>query len=170
MNGHRQAAVALYGLAPADQERILMELPAQDQRILQDYLAELAALGFDKAANMNDAAEPAPVAPAEPRARLHGAAAADVLAVIGHEPAALIAQVLALDSWCWSDAFLAALAPHKGMLVRDALATGVAAAPARTRFLLAAVAAGLAQVPAAPAPARPRRLPAALSKWLPWTR
>lgn len=170
MNGHRQAAVALYALAPADQERILTELPAQDQRILQDYLAELAALGFDKAANMNDAAEPAPAAPLEPRTRLHGAAAADVLAVIGHEPAALIAQVLALDNWPWADAFLAVLAPHKGMLVRDALAGGIAAAPARTRFLLGAVVARLAHVPAAQPPVRARRLPAALSKWLPWTR
>jgi hypothetical protein len=170
MNGHRQAAVALYGLAPADQERILTELPAHDQRILQDYLAELADLGFDRAANMNDAAEPRPVAPPEPKTCLHGAAAADVLAVIGHEPATLIAQVLAIDSWPWADAVLAALAPHKGMLVRGALADGIAAAPARTRFLLAAVDAGLTHAPTAAAPARPRRLSAVLSKWLQWTR
>jgi hypothetical protein len=89
MNGHRQAAVALFGLASSDQERILAELPAQDQRILQDYLAELAALGFDKAANMADAREPAAATPAVPTvptpapiapgARLHAAAAGAVV-------------------------------------------------------------------------------------------
>jgi hypothetical protein len=174
MNGHRQAAVALFGLASRDQVRILAELPAQDQRILQDFLAELAALGFDKAANMADVAEPppvtAPAAPLEPRVRLHGAAAADVLAAIAHEPAALIAQLLAIDSWPWAPDLLDALPPHKRKLVRDALDGGVAEAPARTRYLLAAVAAGLRQAPAAGTPPRARRMPAALSKWLPWTR
>ena len=174
MNGHRQAAVALYGLASSDQARILAELPLQDQRILQEYLAELAALGFDKTANMSETTAPVPVAPAaaplEPQACLRGAAAADVLAVVGHEPATLIAQLLAIDSWPWAGAVLDALAPHKRMLVREALDAGIADAPARTHFLLAAVHAGMAHAPAASAPVRARRLPAFFCKWLPWTR
>jgi hypothetical protein len=174
MNGHRQAAVSLYGLASSDQERILAELPAQDQRILVDYLAELAALGFDKAATVADTAGPLPVAqaaaPLEPGARLHGAAAADVLAGIAHEPAALIAQLLAIDSWPWADAVLDSLPPHKRKLVRDALDAGIPEAPARTRFLLDAVIAGLPQTPTARSRLRTRPIAPTLSKWLPWIR
>jgi hypothetical protein len=174
MNGHRRAAVALYGLAPCDQERILAELPAPDQRILQEYLAELAALGFDKAANMADAVGPVPIvpvaSPSDPKNCLHGAAATDVYAVIGHEPASLIAQVLALDGWPWAESFLDLLQVQKRKLVRDALDAGIAAAPARAGFLLAAVGAGLAQAPSAAPAERGRRAPVALLKWLPWTR
>ncbi len=166
MNGHRQAAVALYGLASIDQERILAELPAQDQRILQDYLAELAALGFDRAIDMADAVVPA-AAPLAPRTRLHGSAAADVLAVIAHEPPALIARLLAMDSWPWAAAVLAALPPHTRKLVDAARDAGVVAAPACARFLLAAVDARLSAV-SAPPPSR--RMPGVLRKWLPWTR
>jgi hypothetical protein len=174
MNGHRQAAVALYGLAPSDQQRILAELPAPDQRILHDYLGELAALGFDKAANMADAVAPVPfvpvASPSDPNTRLHGAAAADVYAVIAHEPASLIAQVLALDGWPWAKTLLDSLPQQKRKLVCDALDAGMAAAPARARFLVAAVDAGLPHLPAAAPAERARRAPRVLLKWLPWTR
>jgi len=176
MNGHRQAAVALYGLAQSDQERILAELPANDQRILQDYLAELAALGFDKAANMAEAMAPAvaPAAPAasstDPNARLRAASAAQLHAALAHEPAALIAQVMALDSWPWAADLLDLLPPQRRKLVRDAL-EAQSAAPARARFLLTAVSAALRDTPslAATQPG-PRRATIGFTKWLPWTR
>ena len=38
MSGHRQAAVALHGLAEEDRTLILAELPPADQATLQDYL------------------------------------------------------------------------------------------------------------------------------------
>jgi hypothetical protein len=164
MSGHRQAAAALYSLARGDQTRILAELSADDRRILEDYLAELAALGFDKAADMAEAAAPGPVAPTA-ASRLHGATVAEVLAVVAHEPAVLIAQLLMADNWPWAQELLDMLAPPRRTAVRKALDSGVGAAPARACFVVAAVSAGLSPLAAAPAP------PAAGGRrWFPWAR
>ena len=93
-----------------------------------------------------------------------------MLAVIGHEPPALIAQLLSVATWPWAAAVLDALPPHVRKLAGDALDAGEADAPARMRFLLAAVAGRLrALSPAAPPPPADR-LFAAARKWLPWTR
>lgn len=173
--GHRQAAVALYGLAASDQESILKELPEADQQILKEYLAELAALGFDKTAGLDDAvampsapaALPAPAAVAAPAERLRAAPAAVVMAILAHEPASLIAQVLALQTWPWAQELLDMLPPQRRKLVREALDAGSAAAPARARFLVDALAAALPPVPTS-LPAR--RRPTRSNRWLPWTR
>jgi hypothetical protein len=164
MTGHRQAAVALYSLAGADQTRILAELSADDRRVLEDYLAELAALGFDKAVNMAEAAVRCPMAPDAP-SRLHHATAVEVHAVVAHEPAMLIAQLLTQDNWPWAPELLDMLAlPHR-TAVRKALDAGIEPAPARARFVVAAVSTALAPPATAPVP-----LLTAGRRWFPWIR
>jgi hypothetical protein len=168
MSGHRQAALALYALADADQDAILAELPAADQAILRGLLDELAELGFDKAAA--DGVHPKPSVAGQDHAALMGATPAAMLTVLGHEPATLVAQLLALRSFPWAAAFLDGLPPHRRAMVNDAqraVATA-APAPARAQFLLDASAAAVRALPAArtaPAPA-----PFSLSRWWPWTR
>jgi len=170
MSGHRQAAVALFGLSEPDRRGILAELPTADQRILRGYLKELASLGFDPAA---DIAPRAPAAAPQPapgaRQRVHGSSAAAMLAVLGNEPATLVAQLLSLAAWPWAAELIELLPAPRRKLVRDALDGGFAAAPARELFLIDAVASALGAHPvSAPAPAA--GIAATLSRWMPWTR
>ena len=166
MSGHRQAAAALYALDDRDQGLILAELPAGDQAILRDYLAELAELGFDKAAN----SDAPPRRAADPVGRLMAASAPSMLAILGQEPATLVAQVLALECWPWTAQFLELLPPHRRALVRDASSAGVAAAAARDAFLIEAMDAALSRMPAIDTPAGLGRISALLTRWVPWTR
>lgn len=173
MSGHRQAAVALYSLAEIDQGAILAELPADDQRILRGYLAELAELGFDKAANHADiavASAPARAALPDARTALRRAPAASMLVLLQHEPASLIAQVLSLEPFAWAPAFMELLAPHRRALVREALNAAFATAPARERLLLDSLGAALRDLPVPIAEPARRGLPFVFSRLLPWTR
>ena len=123
MSGHRQAALALYALGPADQDLILAELPDADQARLRGYLAELAELGFDGAASASASQPvPAPVpsqAPAHERVR--SASAATMAALLAGEPAGLVAQLLAADTWPWHAELLALLEPARRAQVQRAL-------------------------------------------------
>ena len=158
MSGHRQAAVALHALGDDDRRLILDALPAADQDTLRGYLAELTSLGFE--GGSGDAALMTPPAPARD---LSTATPAAMLALLEHEPAALVAQVLAAQPWRWSAGLLALCTPAR----RDAIrAAPVAAAPARTRFVLDALGERLAQ--AAPAPAKAPVSP--LSPLLRWVK
>jgi hypothetical protein len=180
MSGHRQAAAALYGLARADQDGILSELAERDQRILRGYLAELTELGFDKTVTMapSNGTQPAEQPPSAtagavefaPGSRLRGAGASEVFAVVAQEPAALIAQLLALEAWPWAEAILDMLPPARSTQVKIAIDAGVCTAPARAQFLVDALSARLGERVAAPSGARLAHLPQALRKWLPWTR
>lgn len=138
MSGHRQAAVALHGLVEADRRLILAQLPAPDQATLRGYLAELTELGFDGDAIAVDDMVPAGDAiPVE----LAQASPAMMLGLLAQEPAALVAQVLALEDWRWREGLLALLTPAR----RDAvLAAHVSPAPARDRFLRQSLTARLA--------------------------
>jgi hypothetical protein len=180
MSGHRQAAAALYGLARADQDGILAELAERDQRILRGYLAELSEMGFDRTVTTapltgtEPAAQPpfatAGAVESDPRSRLRGAGASEVFAVVAHEPAALIAQLLVLEVWPWAEAILDMLPPARSTQVQIAIDAGPCTAPARAQFLVDALSARLADRVAAPSGARLAHLPQALRKWLPWTR
>jgi hypothetical protein len=150
MSGHRQAAAALHGLAAQDRRAILAELPEADRDILRSLLAELTELGFERTPDI--AAAPAAAVDenedgAAARRALRRASPAAMLAVLGHEPASLQACVLALDSWPWAAGFLELLPQSRRMLVAESLRAGLAAAPARTRFLLESVATKLPDVP-----------------------
>jgi hypothetical protein len=140
MSGHRQAAVALHGLTEEDRALILSDLPADDRLTLQGYLRELDELGFEGG--------PAVVSPAaaDGADTLEHAPAAVLATLLAPEPAALIGQFLAIRDWRWRDELLAMLPAPRRMRVRSVMAHG-APAPARCRFLLAAVARRLAIAP-----------------------
>ncbi|ATQ74321.1 hypothetical protein CR152_07220 [Massilia violaceinigra] len=146
MSGHRQAALALYGVSTGDQEAILAELPAHDQEVLRAYLAELAELGFDGGAVPALVSTTAPDrAPASAAERLRGADAHALFEAVGNEPASLIAALLAIEAWPWAADLLDLLAAPQRALVRGAIDRSGAVAPERSAFLLEAVAAALAR-------------------------
>ncbi len=164
MSGHRQAAVALYSLAARDQELILAELPADDQALLRDYLAELAELGFDKSAVTGAPAAANDGALVDARARLMAASPAAVLTVLAHEPATLVAQLLSLGQWPWAPQLLDLLTPARRKLVRDAMDMNPSAAPARDQFLIDAISRAL------PAPVSTQAVAPSTTRWFSWTR
>lgn len=167
MSGHRQAALALHGLSRNDQDKILAELPFDDQQRLRAYLAELTELGFD--APLQDAVKSglfARTVPDTPRARLQAASASDMAALLAPEPAALAAQVLRLGDWPWTAEFLLLLPGPRRVQVQAAAAAVAAPAPERARFLLDAVAAKLAP----PASGLPAPLSGLMNKVGAWMR
>lgn len=162
MNGHRQAAVALHALGDADRAAILTHLPAPDQAVLRDYLDELQALGFQSDGAGLSAPDATP-------AGLELASASAVFSVLEHEPAVLVAQVLALQEWPWKAELLALYPSARRELIRAAGAQ--APAPARARFLRGVLEAKLA----GPAPVRaggtkPDNAASARKWWRPWRR
>lgn len=138
MSGHRQAAVALHALADADRHLILEQLAPADQSKLRGYLDELRSLGFEP-----EHAAPA-AAPAQP-AGLASASAAAMFGLLEHEPVELVAEVLAAQSWRWRGELLAMYHPARRAAI---LAAPAVSAPARTRFVLDALGARLAALPA----------------------
>lgn len=164
MSGFRRAAVALYSLAPADQSRILAALPTEDRDILAEYLAELARLGFDKSFDWRHGADPDPIAP-DAASRLRCANAADVYDVVADEPVMLLAQLLVMDSWPWETQLLGMLAEPRRAAVCQMIDAGVEPAPARGRFVVAAVSARLPlPTPGSPPPVTTQR------RWYKWNR
>lgn len=179
MSGHRQAALALYGLTAQDQDAILAELPPQDQQVLRTYLAELAELGFDGGAvppAMPDS-QGAAASPASAAEQVRRASAQALFEAVGSEPASLIAALLAIDTWPWAAGLLDLLAAPQRTQVRAALDRGATGATERSAhlrdaFLLDAVAAALAQTRARPAALAPARSPlsAFIARVSPWAK
>jgi hypothetical protein len=159
MSGHRQAAAALHALAVDDRRLIIGQLPASDQAILRNYLAELDALGFDST-GLDLGTRPAPPASVPD---LAGASAAAMYGLLADEPASLVAEVLAAGPWRWAEGLLALCAPQRREAIR---AAHVAPAPARTRFLLDALTARLVEPADAASPAGPHARPSRLAPLL----
>jgi hypothetical protein len=145
VSGHRQAAVALHALAEGDRASILTELPAADQQTLRGYLAELDELGFDRETLAAAGAATAPARPlVQPAARLQAASASTMFGVLKAEPSALVAQLLNVQDWPWAGELVHLFPAPKRDAIRAARALHTAAAPARSRFLLDAVASRVA--------------------------
>ncbi|MTV41456.1 hypothetical protein [Duganella radicis] len=166
MSGHRQAAAALHGLLEEDRGLIIAQLPPSDQDTLRNYLAELDALGFDST-GLDLGIAPAPAAP-----DLATASAATMYRLLEAEPASLVAQVLAARQWRWADGMLALCPQARREAIR---AVPLRQAPARTRFVLEALAARLAEDAAAAGEANGRkasasRLPSFLRRVAAWRR
>ncbi|MRW94172.1 hypothetical protein GJ699_29785 [Duganella sp. FT80W] len=161
MSGHRQAAAALHGLASDDRQLILDQLPPADQQTLRDYLAELDALGFE-------GMEPDLLKPTTGAPDVASAKSELIYAILAHEPAALVAQILAIRAWRWADGLLALYPPAK----RDAICgVSVRAAPARDRLLLEMLTARLhAGAASVPLPRRHSALAPLLRLVRPWRR
>lgn len=152
MSGHRQAAAALHALGSQDREQILAELPAADQQVLRAYLAELAALGFE-----GGAIDTVQLAAGD----LATAAPAQLYSLLEHEPALLVAQVLALQEWRWRAGLLALFPAARQERIRAVGAQLPPPGPARARYLRAALAARLSAAP---------RGAASASRWQAWRR
>lgn len=172
MSGHRHAALALYRLGAADQDLILAELSDADQARLRGYLAELAELGFDHtlpAPPPPHLFSPVPHTPASAHEQLRGASAAAVAALLAGEPAGLVAQLLASDTWPWHGELLELLDPARRALVLRALEArrGQGAAPACAAVLVEAMAPRLTAPAAQALRARMSQL---FSKARAWTR
>ncbi len=135
MSGRQRAAVALFALMPEDRELILAELQPQEQALLRGQLREMQELGFERGA-MPWLQTAAPSAGGNEDA-LARASAAALFAILENEPAALVAEVLALREWPCRDALLALFPAGRRNAISIA-AVNVAAngsAPARRRWL-----------------------------------
>lgn len=152
MSGHRQAAAALYGLHQQDRDLILAQLPDADQARLRDYLDELSALGFDRKAMASS--QVAQGLLAQGATDLAAAPAATVFTLLQHEPASLVAQVLAMQAWRWSAQLLAFYPPVQREAIRVAANAAAVPAPARQRFLRDALEAGIAAARCVPVAGR----------------
>lgn len=163
MSGHRQAAVALHGLNEADRTLILEQLPRSDQAVLRNHLAELRSLGFESGlAHLAAPVQADAGVPPTAHERVQAAGAAAVFAMLEHEPASLVAQVLSLSDWRWRQALLEMYSPVQ----RDVIsAIRPVLAPARQRFLLEALAERLAQRPADALPFREAGFMSSIRKW-----
>jgi len=168
VSGHRKAALALHALAPEDQDAVLAELPEADRHVLRTHLDELMALGFDPGA-IDDVLADRPAAP--PRDRVDMADAADVLRVVGDEPVSFLAALLQAGPWRWETAVLAALPGHVRVRLAAQRVHGSGDAPARTAFVVGAVAEALGRHGGDSRPRTGQGPVARLRKWIaPWTR
>jgi len=151
MTGYRYAAAALNDLHDDDRAWMLAALPPDDRAVIVGHLEELKALGFstgDAAGNaVGETAIPggAGASARDARACVWNAAARDVVRGLEHEPAALIAHLLRIANWPWSDAFLQSLEPIQRERVSTLVANG-STAPARDAFLVEALADSLRDV------------------------
>lgn len=156
MSGHRHAASALYGVSAEDQQAVLAALPLADQEILLGHLNELRALGFDAAAMRTiataaPAAVPVPVqrdvphnpGPAE---RIRAASAVTMRSVLAEEPIGLIADVLAIELWPWTQGLVSMLPATRRVQLRLQAARPAPAKPLAT-MMLSQVALALANLP-----------------------
>lgn len=146
--GYRRAALALHGLGPEDKNWILSELPEHDRAALESLLDELGELGFEAGVSHDQSALiTEPVQPSS-RYRVATASVDQIVAALNGEPAALIAQLIRMERWPWSDAMMAQFAPARRMAVDMALQQ-VRVAPARDQRLLDLLARAIGPAPVA---------------------
>lgn len=108
MDGHRRAALALHGLSEPDRRWVLGKLRDADRARLAQLVEELQKLGIPPDPSLlADAQKRLPDAPAP--SRIREASAARMFAILGREPAGLIAAVLRIEPWPWQAALLARL-------------------------------------------------------------
>ncbi|WP_322402003.1 hypothetical protein [Massilia luteola] len=156
MRGYRQAAVALHGMNREDRAWLLGELDRGQCAVLEGLMRELDELGFPAAPDLAGSDLGGPAVPLNgPRETLALAPAEDVAAVLEREPVLLVAQLLNVCDWPWTEQLLASLAAPRRSAIRAAMA-GVSAAPSRDRFLIEQLAARLGRQ-ATPVDVRPAR-------------
>jgi hypothetical protein len=125
----RKAALLLHAMSPEDQRWVLGHLPADQRGELRDLLAELMDLGIPVDRNLLNevvsASSPSPLPAAAsagiaplPRDKSdeQGLESADIALlsrVLKDEPTGLIARLLDLSDWPWTEAFLVQLDPAK---------------------------------------------------------
>lgn len=144
MSGVRQAAMVLHGLGDADREWMLSRLPPSRVDELRPLLDELRELGMPTDAELiaqavDGAQAAAPTPQSQDAARIAGASAAQMLALLRGEPDRLVALVTSSSAWPWRDAFFGQLGPHRAARLRD-LSLAMGAPPALRAAVLQALA------------------------------
>ena len=130
----RQAALTLHAMAPQDSAWLLRQLPPIDAAELQSLLEELRGLGIpsdpgllDELSKGNEASRESALAGRSGTAdlslddlkhELDGARAELLLPILKLEPVALLAFLLSLKSWQWTDSLLAGLETHRRLSLR----------------------------------------------------
>ena len=140
MSDLRKAALTLHALTDGDRTWLLDRLEPAQRQSLEALLCELANLGIPPDARLlqravaaaNDGNEAPPA-----RATLDTLAPEDVQALLRGEPAGLVARVLAVQAWTWSEGFLRALDASERRRVGEAARDGLADAPSLDDWLLA---------------------------------
>ena len=125
MNGLKEAALCLQGLAEADRQWILQNLPKQQRLGLQSLLRELQTQGIPGARE-----EALIKAKSQGLAQELGGLNAKIMLLdcvsaeqfsknISQEPESLLALICRLHHWSWAAGFLAKLPAKKAADVRD---------------------------------------------------
>ncbi len=140
MSDLRKAALTLHALTDGDRMWLLGRLAPAQRQSLEALLRELTNLGIPPdarllrhavaAANDGDEAPPA-------RAALDALSPQEVQALLRGEPAGLVARVLAMQAWSWSEGFLRGLDAGERRSVGEAARDGSGASPALDDWLLA---------------------------------
>lgn len=154
MTAYRRAAVALHELHEEDRKWLLAALPGEERSAVMQCLDELKALGFARVASPQHGVSLSNVFAAQPKKpidRIRQASAAQVFAVLEHEPSSLIAQVMVIQDWPWAPAFLQMFSPIRRERLRAVLSCTAEPAPARKQFLIDALASSLKKQSAGPA-------------------
>lgn len=133
----RQAALTLHAMAPQDAAWLLQQLPPIEAAELQSLLEELRSLGIPSDPGLldelrKDGEAPRPSAPASAGAagtdglplealamELDAADAHRLLPLLKPEPVALLALLLSMRSWAWTDSLLASLETHRRLSLRQ---------------------------------------------------
>jgi hypothetical protein len=132
----RHAALTLHAMAPHDAAWLLQQLPAMEAAELQSLLEELRGLGIPSDTRLLDALRQDDDTPRPPFAgkagtrgltlealkrELDGARAELLLPILKPEPLPLLALLLSLNSWAWTDSLLASLETHRRLSLRQQL-------------------------------------------------
>jgi hypothetical protein len=152
MSGYRRAVVALHEVCEQDRNWILALLPATERATLECYLDELKGLGFtsDAALSQPDSLDgstsggsPMQATPDDARlsaGRLRSASAHRIVVILSNEPPSLVAQIMAIEAWPWTDSVLRLFEPAFRARVNQARTDLTYIAPSRRRFVVQAVA------------------------------
>lgn len=139
MSDLRKAALTLHALADGDRAWLLERLPAAHRQSLEYLLQELSNLGIPPDSRLLEhaiaaARDSGPVPSA--RATLDVLTPDRMQMLLRGEPAGLVARVLALQPWTWSEAFLRGLDASERRRVGEAARDGLAASAALDDWLL----------------------------------
>ncbi|MDB5750676.1 MAG: hypothetical protein JWP65_1097 [Ramlibacter sp.] len=108
----RRAALMAHALAPPDQAWLLEALSPGRKDVLQGLLAELVELGIPPDVTLLQDLKPRPVFGAAALENLERGQVRLLATLLQREPPAITARLLAMRTWQWRDALLAAMEDH----------------------------------------------------------
>jgi flagellar motor switch protein FliG len=147
MIGYRRAAVALHELHEDDRQWILSELSDSDQSTLKTYLNEIRALGFASDQSLASEAtasgyKNSKIAPME---QVRKADVRTLYLLLKDEPPVLIAKILKIDDWQWTNRLLENFSQSMHDRLRKLMSESATPAPALAECLVVELAQRLAK-------------------------